>query len=49
MPDYEILYRLMFDAVTDAVNLLQKGDASNALSLMLCAQECIEEEYAVPK
>ena len=49
MPDFESLYQLLSDALTNAVYFLQKGDTSKALSLMLCAQECAEEACMAPE
>ena len=42
MPDYEALYHIMFNAATDAIELLPAGEAKE---LLIAAQQACEEEY----
>ena len=42
MPDYEKLYHIMFNAATDAVELLPEGEARE---LLIRAQQECEERY----
>ena len=42
MPDYEKLYHILFNAVTDAIELLPEGEAKE--QLIKAQQEC-EEVY----
>ena len=42
MTDYEKLYHIMFNAVTDAIEIMPEGDAKN---LLIKAQQTCEEQY----
>ena len=42
MPDYEKLYHIMFNAATDAIELLPDGEAK---TLLIKAQQDCEERY----
>ena len=45
MPDYEKLYRILFNGITDALEVLDKeGDLSAKLALIR-AQRAAEEHY----
>ena len=45
MPDYGKLYRLLFNAITDALRKLDTGDAIAARALLIAAQQHTEELY----
>ena len=45
MPDYEALYHLLFNAVTDALTLIYKLDYLAAGDLLKAAQQKAEEYY----
>jgi len=45
MPDYARLYRLLFNAVTDAVRALDRGECAGAAALLRAAQLRCEELY----
>ena len=42
MPDYETLYHIMFNAATDAIELLPPGEAKE---LLIAAQITCEDKY----
>ena len=42
MPDYEKLYHILFNAVTDAIELMPESEAK---SLLIKAQQECEERY----
>ena len=45
MPDYQKLYTLLFNAVTDAVEELEKMNLGRAKELLISAQQQAEERY----
>ncbi|MBQ6432143.1 MAG: hypothetical protein IJJ99_09755 [Oscillospiraceae bacterium] len=45
MPDYEKLYHLLFNAITDALSALEKGRTDSARLLLICAQQTAEARY----
>ena len=45
MPDYAKLYRLLFNAITDALERIETGDIHTASSILICAQQTTEELY----
>ena len=45
MPDYGKLYRLLFNAITDALRTLDAGDTITARALLIAAQQQTEELY----
>ena len=45
MPDYEKLYHLLFNAITDALRKIETGDAETARFLLVRAQQQAEELY----
>ena len=45
MPDYGKLYRLLFNAITDALRSLDAGDAIAARALLIAAQQQTEALY----
>ena len=45
MPVFEKLYLLLFNAVTDALRLMQAGHAQEAAELLVRAQQACEELY----
>lgn len=47
MPDYEKLYHLLFNAITDALDVLDQGDAQTARATLIRAQQQAEELYIV--
>ena len=49
MPDYQKLYLLMFNAVTDAVELLDMDCAPTAREILIDAQKTAEEIYICGK
>jgi len=42
---YKSLYLYLFNAVTDAVDLLTRGELALACSALVCAQRECEERY----
>ena len=49
MPDYQKLYLLMFNAATDAIDLLDMDCASTAREILITAQKTAEEIYICGK
>ena len=45
MPDYEKLYHLLFNTITDALEKLESGDLETACILLIRAQQQTEELY----
>ena len=45
MPDYERMYHLLFNAITNAVEHLKNGKAETACNVLICAQQEAEEVY----
>lgn len=45
MPDYEKLYHLLFNAITDALNALETERTDSAKLLLICAQQTAEARY----
>lgn len=45
MPDFEQLYHIMFNAATDAVELIQQHRSAEAERLLIAAQQTAEEYY----
>ena len=45
MPDYQKLYTLLFNAITDAVELLDEENLQEAKSLLIDAQQKAEDMY----
>ena len=45
MPDYQKLYTLLFNAVTDAVEELEVLNVGRAKNLLIAAQRQAEEQY----
>ena len=45
MPDYQKMYHILFNAVTDAVEVLEKQDAETARSILIQGQQRTEELY----
>lgn len=45
MDRYKTLYHLMFNAATDALRALERGDADAARHLLIRAQQQAEEHY----
>ncbi len=45
MTDYKSLYIYLFNAVTDAVDLLEQGEFALARSALIRAQQECEERY----
>lgn len=43
--DYEKLYHLMFNRVTDALRELERGRVDTAKGLLVSAQQAAEEQY----
>lgn len=43
--DYSILYHIMFNAATDAVEVLSHGDTERAKGLLIAAQQLCEDKY----
>ena len=43
--DYEKLYHLMFNRVTDALRELERGRVDTAKGLLISAQQAAEEQY----
>ena len=45
MPNYEKMYYMLFNAITDAVRLLEENKIADASLKLLMAQYDAEEEY----
>ena len=45
MVDYQLLYHKMFNACTDAIALIEAGNAAAAQALLITAQQDCEEVY----
>ena len=45
MPDYQKLYTLLFNAVTDALEEMEKLNFGRAKELLIAAQQAAEEAY----
>ena len=45
VPDYAKMYRLLFNAITDALRKLDAGDETAARELLIAAQLDAEEMY----
>lgn len=45
MPDYEKLYHILFNAMTDAQRKLADGEAEEARRILMEAQELTEKLY----
>lgn len=45
MPDYQKMYGLLFNAVTDAVRSIQRCNYGEAGEILIRAQEATEELY----
>ena len=45
MPDYQRLYTLLFNAVTDALEDMERMDFSSARRRLIAAQQAAEEAY----
>ena len=45
MTDYQKMYYLLFNAITDALNLADRGKLAAALELLRQAQNTTEEMY----
>ncbi len=45
MPDYEKMYHLLFNAITDALEQIEQQNFGNAKDLLIAAQQEAEEIY----
>ena len=45
MPDYQSLYTLLFNAVTDAVEAMEQLNFGQAKDILVRAQQQAEEQY----
>ncbi len=45
MPDYEKMYHLLFNAITDALEQMEKQNLGSAKDLLTTAQQKTEEIY----
>ena len=45
MPDYEKMYHLLFNAVTDALEQIEQQNFGSAKDLLIAAQQQAEEIY----
>ena len=45
VPDYEKLYHLLFNAITDAAERIAQGEPESARFLLIRAQQAAEEAY----
>ena len=45
MPDYEKMYHLLFNAITDALEQLEQQNFGSAKDLLIAAQQQAEEIY----
>ena len=44
-PPYQEMYASLFNAITDAVQLIEKGNSAGAVVLLKRAQQGTEEQY----
>ena len=42
---YQKMYTTLFNAITDALQLLEKGNSAGAVALLKRAQQSTEEQY----
>ena len=45
MPDYEKMYHLLFNAITDALEQIEQQNFGSAMDLLIAAQQEAEEIY----
>ncbi len=45
MPDYEKMYHLLFNAITDALEQIEQQNFGSAKDLLIAAQQKTEEIY----
>ena len=45
MPDYRKLYSILFNSITDALELLEQGNLETAKAILITAQQKSEDEY----
>ena len=45
MPDYEKMYHLLFNAITDALEQIEQQNYGSAKDLLIAAQQQAEEIY----
>lgn len=45
MPDYELLYHILFNAITDALRYAERGNLQAAWETLVRAQQETEEAY----
>lgn len=45
MPDYEKMYHLLFNAITDALEQIEQQNFGSAKDLLIAAQQQAEEIY----
>ena len=43
--DFEELYHILFNAITDAVREIEAGNGKEAAQTLICAQQRAEEAY----
>ena len=49
MPDYEKMYHLLFNAITDALEQIESQNYGNAKTQLISAQQKAEEIYITAK
>ena len=49
MPDYEKMYHLLFNAITDALEQIEQQNFGSAKDLLIAAQQQAEEIYITAK
>ena len=45
MIDYPKMYRILFNAITDALRQLEEGNTTNAIQILKSAQQTTEDIY----
>jgi hypothetical protein len=45
MPDYEKLYKILFNVLTDAIECAENGDFVRAKEILIGAQQAAEDVY----
>ena len=45
MTNYQKMYHILFNAITDALRELEQGDTQNAMETLMTAQQTTEEIY----
>ena len=44
-PPYQKMYTMLFNTITDALQLIEKGNSAGAIALLKQAQQSTEDQY----